>query len=277
MKKKLICLAVVLLAVILAIIYIHRENNNLIITEFTVKSNKIPPEFDGFKIVHISDLHNKRFGDGQSRLLGMIEEQTPDIIAVTGDLIDKRTTDIDIAMEFIDGAVKIAPVYYVTGNHESQSGKYDELSEKLVAAGIIDMNDAFTDIEKGQSAISVIGVFDMAFNGKISLDETVKGHSEKIGNFKILLSHRPELMEMYKQNGIDLVLSGHAHGGQVRLPFVGALVAPNQGLFPKYSKGVYNEDGTCMIVSGGLGNSLLPLRMLNPPEIVIITLESGVE
>lgn len=270
----------ILLAVLAAFSgWIYWGNTSLQTTQIGIRSEKIPASFDGFTIVQISDLHNTEFGDNQSRLLDAVRDASPDMIAVTGDLIDSRHTDIEIAMEFMNGAVRIAPVYYVTGNHESRIDTYLQLEEQMAGTGVVIVRNRNTTIERGGEFIRLLGLDDPDFTIKGdrsgyagTVDTTLKNMPGESGRYTILLSHRPELFDVYAANGIDLVLSGHVHGGQVRLPFVGGLVAPDQGLFPRYSEGVYEKGETKMVVSRGLGNSIFPVRINNPPELVVITL-----
>jgi len=220
--------------------------------------------------VQVSDLHNKEFGKNQSRLLRIVSKQAPDIIIVTGDLIDSNHPNIDKAMEFIEGAVKIAPVYYITGNHELWFKQYEALKGRIETAGAVILDNEICDItnEHGET-IKIIGLDDGSIYSN-KLEELMKdiGYSD----FSILLSHQPEAFEYYCESEVDLVFSGHAHGGQIRLPFVGGLVAPNQGFFPKYTSGLYLKDLTTMVVSRGLGNSIIPIRLFNRPEVVTVKL-----
>ncbi len=257
------------------------QNNDIVTTRIDYRSERLPAAFDGYTVVHISDLHNKRFGKGQGRLLEQIEKAGPDIIFVTGDLIDARHTDLDAAMELISGAAKLAPVYYVSGNHEARSGVYPELKERLTLSGATVLDNDAVKIGENGAYFNVIGLSDPAFfpprSGKKTMQETLGSlHTDSDALFNILLSHRPELFELYAGSGVDLVFSGHAHGGQVRLPFLGGLVAPGQGFFPEYTSGTYEKGGTTMVLSRGLGNSIIPVRVFNRPEIVVVTLYSRV-
>lgn len=225
--------------------------------------------------MHISDLHNAEFGDGQKDLIDKIEAQDADIIVITGDMIDSRRTDVDKAVELITGLGNKIPVYYVTGNHESRVREYNELESKLIENGVTVLKNESVKIEKDSSFINIIGVDDPSFG--MSANDIFHTVSElKTDGYDVLLSHRPELFETYCESGAELVLCGHAHGGQVRIPFAGGLVAPNQGLFPEYTAGSYKSGSTEMIVSRGLGNSIIPLRVNNPPELVVITLSGEV-
>ncbi|HHY41555.1 MAG TPA: metallophosphoesterase [Thermoanaerobacterales bacterium] len=281
-KNKIIRKLCVTIGVVLAIsTFCIWENNAITTTKIDYINDKIPEEFDGYRIVHISDLHNKPFGRNQERLLKKISAVSPDIIVVTGDLIDRRKYDLETAMVFINGAVKIAPVYYVSGNHEAWSGHYENISESLINSGVQVLDDAKTVLSKGQGEIEILGLSDPDFLTYSYLDGTntskLRAHLERLSDdsvFQILLCHRPELFDIYVNQNIDLIFSGHAHGGQVRIPFVGGLVAPDQGLFPKYTSGAYTQNQSTMIVSRGLGNSVIPIRIFNRPEIVVVTLRS---
>jgi uncharacterized protein len=283
MKEKYIRMKILVAIIILGIsffIFSIWQNNSIVISKYNYESLEIPSGFNDFKIVQISDLHNKNFGKKQSKLLEKVESLSPDIIIVTGDLIDRRKYNLEIAMSFINKAVKVAPVYYVSGNHEAWSGKYSEIEKKLIEAGVNVIDDTNIEIRKGDERIQLLGLSDPAFLTSNYIDETdTSSMEEYLGiwsrrtGFKILLSHRPELFDLYSKNNIDLVFSGHAHGGQIRIPFVGGLIAPNQGFFPKYTSGSYNSDKTTMFVSRGLGNSLFPVRVFNRPEIILVTLK----
>ncbi|ATO51119.1 metallophosphoesterase [Brevibacillus laterosporus] len=260
--------------------WVYWGNTAIQTTKININNEKIPESFDGFTIVQVSDLHNAEFGNNQSRLLNAIKAVSPDFIAVTGDLIDSNHTDVAKAMEFINGAIEIAPVYYVTGNHEARSDQYAKLKQQMLEAGVIMLEDEGTTIKREGASIRLFGLNDPNFTATddvyesaAMVDTKLKAMLSKNNEYTILLSHRPELFDIYAENSIDLVLSGHAHGGQVRLPFIGGLVAPNQGFFPKYSEGVHEKEQTKMIVSRGLGNSIIPVRINNRPELVVITLD----
>lgn len=251
---------------------LYYGNTAIQTTIITVECDDIPESFNGMTIVHISDLHNYEFGKNQIRLIYKVKKAEPDIIAVTGDLVDSRRTDIDIAMEFMEQAVKIAPVYYVTGNHESRIEEFEDLENRLADCGVITLRDRKAEIEAGGDRISILGIDDPTFGNK-DVQEKLESLISEDDNYKILLSHRPELFDTYCEAGVELVLSGHAHGGQIRLPFLGGIAAPNQGFYPKYTEGLYSDGSTSMVVSRGLGNSIIPLRINNRPEIVVIKLE----
>ncbi|MGH4123461.1 MAG: metallophosphoesterase [Clostridium sp.] len=268
--------------IIFLVCFSYFENNNIVISRYNVESSKLPKAFNNFKIVQISDLHNKIFYKDNNTLVKKIKSQKPDIIVITGDLVDRRKYNEENALSFIDKINSIAPIYYVNGNHEGWSGKFESLEKKLKEKGVIVLRNESLYYEKNKEKILILGVDDPAFNTTnhsedymnedIMKKELLVGNNEK--KFKILLSHRPELFEFYVHNNIDVAFTGHAHGGQVILPFFGGIISPNQGFWPKYYKGMYEKNNTVMVVSRGLGNSIVPQRIFNRPEIVSVTLKS---
>ncbi len=276
-RKKTKTILVFLLTLLTVFVsWIIFENKNIQVNELTVESENLPEDFIGYKIAHISDLHNTEFGKGNEQLLTLIKDSSPDIIVITGDIIDSRHTNVQIARDFINNAAKIAPVYYVTGNHESRVSKENRIDNVPLDENITFLHNKDVLIQKGESEIQIIGVDDPDYLSVAYSEDYMNYELDKYSNskhFKILLSHRPELFDTYVSNNVDVVFSGHAHGGQFRFPFVGGLIAPHQGLFPEYDSGLYTEDGTNLIVSRGLGNSIFPFRINNPPEIIITTLE----
>ena len=277
-SKKWKCLSL-LVAIIIFIIWIAWGNTALELNEYQIKSNKIPDSFHGFRIAQVSDLHNTEIGTENVNLLEMLKNAKPDIIVITGDTIDSYHTDVAVSLEFVEKAVEIAPCYYVTGNHESRLSKevYLDFEEKMKAYGVQVLHDESVLIEREGECIALAGLDDPSFVSKhhgirySNLSNYIK--ELFVGeNFQILLSHRPELFATYVEAEVDLVFSGHAHGGQFRLPFIGGLIAPHQGLFPKYDTGLFEEDGTHMLVSRGIGNSIFPFRFNNRPEVIIVEL-----
>ena len=261
---------ILLSASICLIPFCYWQNNGLIVTNIEYANKKIPQAFNNFKILQISDLHNKEFGKDQSYLVKHTKEISPDIIVITGDLIDSRRTNIDIAIEYVKQAKEIAPIYFVSGNHEEYSKVYNELKKRLEELGVIILDDKREVIEKGGEKVTLLGLKDGA-----SFADKIKVLKNKDDKFTILLAHRPECFNAYSKGNIDLVFSGHVHGGQFRIPFIGGLYAPGQGLFPKYTSGIYIKNDTSMVVSRGLGNSGFPLRLFNRPELVVVTLQNG--
>ena len=279
-KKALISVCTLIAVLLVLIIWTIWGNTALMVSTVTVSSNRIPTAFNGFLIAQVSDLHNAVFGENNAELLQILSECKPNIIVVTGDLVDAEHTDIDVALDFAKEAAQIAGTYYVTGNHEGSLSQYDELKTGLESMGVVVLEDASMQLEYNGEKVTLIGLSDPSFTLKGNMlgevpamvDTKLRGLIGDKDDYTILLSHRPELFETYVNCGVDLVLSGHTHGGQFRLPFIGGLVAPNQGLFPKYDAGLYTKGDTNMIVCRGLGNSIIPIRFNNRPEIVLLEL-----
>ncbi|WP_313165382.1 metallophosphoesterase [Sedimentibacter sp.] len=260
------------------------QNNSVVVSKYEYKNSKLSINFNGFKILHISDLHNKNF---HGSLYKKIKDINPDIIVITGDLIDRRRTRIDIAVEFVKQIINIAPVYYVSGNHEQLSASYDELKEELTNLDVHILDNSHLILNHGGERIGIMGLADPALiytegnndnnRNRVYAENNLKRlYENSVTEFNILLSHRPELIEVYKNINIDLVFSGHAHGGQIRIPFIGGILSPNQGFLPKYSEGMITEDNTTLVVSRGMGNSIFPLRIFNRPELIVVELNGEV-
>ncbi len=280
-KNKIIALCVICVIFIITVVWIAWGNKALELNTYRITSYELPKVFDGFRIAQISDLHNAEIGKGNEKLISMLKEAEPNIIVITGDMIDYRNTNIDVALNFSEQAVKIATCYYVSGNHEARISAYEDFKESLVQIGVTVLEDDKAAIEFEGESITLVGVSDPSFSSdhllgddesvmKAKLSELISDESGYI----VLLSHRPELFDIYFANGVNLIFSGHAHGGQFRLPFAGGVVAPDQGLFPKYDAGIYSEGDTNMAVSRGVGNSIFPFRVNNRPEIVLVELYS---
>ena len=274
-------LAVIALTLLLALILWTIWGNITVgVTRYRISSDRLPDTFDDYKIIVISDLHNAQFGRDNSQITKIIKKEHPDMIAITGDLVDSNKTNIDTAIALVHKLMQIAPCYYVTGNHEAWIGsKFSELEEKLLDENVHILHDQVIKLEKGGQTVQIAGLDDPDFTDRDStlqqsMLQTKLNQMNLSGEYCILLSHRPETFEAYVMEHIDLVLSGHAHGGQFRLPFIGGIVAPNQGLFPKYDAGIYTKNNTTMIVSRGIGNSIIPVRFNNRPEIVVVELNS---
>ena len=276
-KKKivLIVIAAVMAAVVLVCViggiylvrYSREQNKTILVTPYTVSHPEIPAAFDGKKIVHLTDLHNKDFGD---QLTQAVRDAQPDIIVITGDWIGYTDTDITPAKRQLEALGGIAPIYYVAGNHEILSPLWYELYDCLEQCGVhMLQSDAMLWVEDGD-AVQLVGSYDTEF-GMYLWDNAQTLFDE--GYYSILLFHRPEYLETAVACGADLMLSGHTHGGQIRLPRIGSIYAPSQGWFPKYDVGCFEQEDTTLIISQGLGESAY-MRILCPPEIVVITLDA---
>ena len=273
--KKKILLSII--AVSFAI-WVFWGNVTIGTTHYRIVSDKIPSSFNHYKIVVVSDLHNAEFGKDNSRLIRLIEKEKPDMIAITGDFIDSDRTDIGTVERLVQKLVEIAPCYYVTGNHEAWSGEqYQELEKFLLDESVVVLRNESVTLTKDHETIQLAGLDDPDFPNKtaslsLHTTEAKLNNMNLTDDYCILLAHRPEDFKTYADLGIDLVLSGHTHGGQFRIPLIGGIVAPNQGLFPKYDAGLYTENNTTMIISRGIGNSVVPIRFNNRPELISVEL-----
>lgn len=263
--------------------FLYKEDKNIGITHRTLIHENIPKSFDGYKIIHVSDFHNAYFGRRSKHLLKMIEDIKGDVILMTGDIIDRRTPNLKRAVHFINGMTNILPTYFVTGNHEAHYKQWLRLKAEIDHSKMNNISNKIIKLEKDNEAINLAGINDPWFFGhednpyvyqyfKAQLIQTVMPlrHDDA---FTVLMAHRPELFNIYSVLPVDLVLSGHAHGGQIRIPYVKGLYSPHQGILPKYSEGVHKKYGTTLSISRGLGNSRFPFRVFNHPEIVVITLK----
>ena len=254
-------------------------NTALVTANVLVCSNGIPEVFDAYKIVQISDLHDAQIGENNETLIAMTAETEPDCIVLTGDFVDSSRFHPERSLSVAEALVKLAPVYYVSGNHEAiiPDADYQALTDGLRALGVCVLEDESAELTRDGQSIRLIGLTDIGFHPG-TLEEKKDALRTALSallpedEFSVTLAHRPELMDVYTECGAPLVLSGHAHGGQIRLPGIGGLIAPGQGLFPKYTEGKYEENGTTLVVSRGIGNSVLPLRVNDRPQIVVVQL-----
>lgn len=280
---KLIIAVIILLILAVLVFLIYRSNIKLDITRYSVSDKNIPKSFDGFLIAQISDFHNTRSKAVQEQIISALLESEPDIIVLTGDFIDYYRTDTDISLEFLRRLIPVAPVYYITGNHEARIDEYPKFCSSAERLGAKTLDDCLVSVVRGNDKIDIVGVKDPYFYKEYEpapecridiLSEKLKSLLQTGESYTVLLSHRPELAELYADLGVDLALCGHAHGGQFRLPYIGGVFSPSQGLFPKYTCGLYETDGKITIVSRGIGNSSFPFRINNSPELVLVKLEN---
>lgn len=282
---KKILIIVLLIGTVLLVSWIVWDNQRIVVTSFEVESEHLPDEFNNFRIVQVSDLHNDEFGKDNEELLALIKEIKPDIIAITGDLLDSRRTSVEKALNFVAQAALIAPCYYATGNHESRIDKeFGQLEEAMLEVGVHVLRNEKMVLEKEGEQITIVGIDDPRFvtdtdkaeEMKLVIGEKLEGVLRDVSTeeFVLLLSHRPELFDMYCEQKVDVVLTGHVHGGQVRIPYIGGIIGPGQGILPDYDAGLYESGDTKMILSRGLGQSIIPFRVNNPPELVVVKLQS---
>lgn len=251
------------------------------VSHYTITDEEIPEGFSGYTITQVSDLHNALFGKDNERLIGKIRETKPDIIVITGDVIDQNRTDTAVSLTFIREVLEIAPVYYITGNHEAIAKGFDEFIAEAQNAGLIYLENKTVSLTEGNDTIRLTGIDDPFFLTSYiteDMEESLKTTLSFLlpeDGYNILLAHRPNYFEIYEKFSPDLIISGHVHGGQFRLPFIGGLYAPDQGINPEYDAGYYSSDISEMIISRGLGNSRFPVRLNNTPELVVITLQKA--
>lgn len=269
--------------VIYAIWYLNL--NILQVSKYTINSSKLPKEFDGFKIVHLSDLHLKEHGKNNYKLIRKIDSIKPDIIVVTGDMVCKWNNNFSVVIKLMENLVEKYTVYYCLGNHEMEQKLSDSenLKKRLQNLGVILLSDQYIDILKGKDKIRFYGMdFKKKMNVK-NIDEIVRPEYYNImekafgkldeAKYNILLAHDALNYKLYDKFGFDLVFSGHVHGGVIRI-FGKGLLSPRKSFFPKYSGGVSAGDNGKIVVSSGLGDHTLKIRLFNLPEVVVVTLKN---
>lgn len=274
------------LAVAVCIALLLFGNFSLDVQEIHIVSEKIPDSYNNFLIAHITDYHNRSSKLIDKQIFDSLNEEKPDIIVITGDIIDSSKTDTDVALAFAEKLCDIAPVYYVPGNHEAKVFKaggsvYDDLLSDLSEIGVnilAKQKETLTNAE-GDS-ITLYGIDDPYFNGGYDqVFQNTEVMCEKLdfddSDFNILLAHHPETLSVYYKYGVDLVFSGHAHGGQITL-FGKAVMAPDQQVFPPYTSGLYQMGETQLVLSRGIGYSLVPLRVFCRPHLVYAELKANV-
>lgn len=264
-----------LLAVILAGFW-YFENYTIAVEPFSITSDRLPAAFDGLRVVELADLHGKEFGEGNQDLLNAVRSARPDLIALDGDLADEHTDPETIRTLAVE-LVKIAPTYYVTGNHEWAMEHRKKLFAILEEAGVTALHNDYVRLERDGQFIVVAGVDDPNGPWDQKTPETLTGEIRaSCGDpYVLLLAHRNDQLDRWAALDLDTVLTGHAHGGVIRLPWVGGLLGTGMQLFPDYTAGIYRAGRTSMLVSRGLGNSGIPFRIFNRPHLPVITLRSG--
>lgn len=271
-------LALLLLAV-LAALFVRWDNTALQVTHSDPAFADLPEGFDGCRIVVLGDLHTAYFGEGNQDLLDAVRTEAPDYIFFVGDLLDAlHDVPADYAAAAADGLTAIAPTYYVTGNHEWAIGGVPELKETLAEHGVTVLSNQFLELERNGSTIVLAGIDDPnGYADQKSPEEVAAEIYAACGDpFWILLAHRNNCFpEHYSLLGADLVVSGHGHGGLVRLPFTDGLISTERTLFPSYTAGLYEKNGSTLFVTRGLGNSGSTFRLFNRPEVAVVTLHRG--
>lgn len=262
---------------------IYFDNTLIKVSKYKIKSDKIPKEFNKFKIIHLSDFHSYGLKNYNIRLIERINNENPNIIVMTGDMVNKYDKNFEKFFDLAETLSKKYEIYYILGNHEMRL-REDDLKlilEKLSKFGIKILNDNKATIIREKDHINIYGLdiplsYYKIINKASSIDEVINVVLNKCNKkeYNILLAHNPLNFDKYAKNNVDLTLSGHVHGGMIRLPFIGALLSPERKFFPKYNGGVYDVNNKKLIVSRGIGHSKPGIRLFNRPEIVSITLLS---
>lgn len=261
---------------VLAALFLRWSNTALQTTNFDPVFTDLPAGFDGCRAVVLGDLHATYFGEKSDRLLEAVREAEPDYIFLVGDLLDaNRDIPENYAAQTADGLAAIAPTYYVTGNHEWAVGGVPELKDTLASHGITVLSNQFLALERNGDTIVLAGIDDPNGYADQKTPETVAAevYAAYGDPFWVLLAHRNNLFApQYSLLGADLVVSGHGHGGLIRLPFTDGLLSVERTFFPSYTAGLYEENGSCLFVTRGLGNSGPTFRLFNRPEVAVVTL-----
>ena len=284
-KKVIVSIAIVLVFIGILMCFITKID----VTKYTISNEKIPEEFNGFKIVQLSDFHSQGYRDTTEKLISKVKDINPDIIVMTGDMVSWDMEDIEEVKILIKSLVEVYPIYYIDGNHEhlaeiSRPGRYVAFNEFMQELGVTTIKNDYVEIYKGNKSINLYGInlpLDGATGLYVNRFQLEENYVEKTlseadkEKFNILLAHTPTFIKQYSQWGADLVLSGHMHGGIVRIPFTNiGLLSPGRTIFPRYAAGKFKVNDTTMIVNRGIGTSSFKLRVFNNPEITVLTLKS---
>ncbi|NLK73279.1 MAG: metallophosphoesterase [Clostridiales bacterium] len=284
-KKTILILA----AIVIITAWIYFDMKNIEVTRTELHFPELADNISQLKIVHLSDLHGKSFGEGNDEIVEAINKEKPDIIICSGDMINSHDDDGSAFVNLLQSLEGKYPVFYAYGNHDQYSRLntsriFESYIQNLIESGCYILDDDKIAIEKDELPITIYGLSSIPYNKKVNKTFLNKEAfnadfiSEKIGkpsnNLNILIAHDPSWLDIYSQWGADLVLSGHIHGGAVRLPFLGGVVSPNRELFPKYDAGLFEKGNTFLYVSRGLGTSVERIRVFNRPEIAVIIIST---
>lgn len=276
MRRRKTAVLLVLTA-LLAAGFLLWGNCSLQTTETALVSPALPPAFDGLRIVELADLHGRVFGRGSRRLLAAVRRAEPDLICIDGDLFDEHT-DLAMLPPLLRGLCAIAPVYYVTGNHEWRVPGLRGILAQMRACGVTVLQDDWRVLRRGEDALIVAGTDDPCGPAErktpAELIADIRAEAREAA-FLLLLAHRNDQLPQWSALGVQAVLAGHCHGGVVRLPFVGGLFGTDRRLFPAWDAGLYRQGETALYVSRGLGYTNVHFRLFNRPEVAVIVLRRG--
>jgi hypothetical protein len=275
-RKKHIFIKMLAALIILCAALLLLGKYGLSVSRYELASDRLPESFDGFRIVQLSDLHGSEFGADNRRLVRAVAGENPDIIVLTGDFIDEDKDELPEVDTLVRQLTGIAPVYFVSGNHDWASGGIEALADTLSSDGVTYLRNDYITLNQGTDSIILAGVEDP--NGRADMmkpDELVDIiNNESPGSYIVLLAHRNYWVEKYPDLQVDIIMCGHAHGGIIRIPGIGGLIGTNAGLLPEYDAGVFTSGRYRMVVSRGLGNSVSAPRFMNTPEIVTLILHT---
>lgn len=278
-KRPLLTFLLLVTVIAAGIAFFHWSNHSLTVETFTYTSADLPESFDGCTIVHLSDLHGAEFGEDNAKLLAAVRAAQPDYIFLTGDLLDQyRRTPQSYAITLCAALADIAPTYFVTGNHEWALRDVPDLKAAIAETGVVVLTNEYVTLQRDGDSILLAGIDDP--NGfadqktpETLADEVYAAYDDP---FWLLLAHRNNYFEkQYAVLGADLTISGHAHGGLIRLPYTDGLISVERDFFPSYTAGFYEVDGADLFVSRGLGNSGRTFRLFNRPQVAVLTLKRG--
>lgn len=269
-RRRIICIVIVMLIIVITLTAL---NTKLEVTQYIIQSKNLPQEFDNFKIAHISDLH----ANLDPALLKALSENQPNAIMLTGDIVDEYTQNLPDVLDFLTQCTQIAPCFYVIGNHEYCVDDMEGMLKQISDCGVVVLDNQIASITKGSSSIYITGICDPAFASEQAARLKLQSDLAKVqpqDGYNIMLFHRANMLDLLPESGYDLILSGHLHGGQIRLPIIGGLIAPNGQWMPDYSAGKYNlNQNTTAIVSRGLANHIPVPRIFNRYQLIFITLK----
>ncbi len=267
-NKFLLATLLLVLAILISAVIVYRDTHRFKVHHETFETDKFLPH-EEITIVQISDLHGKVFAPQNDPLVEAILEHHADLVVLTGDIIDSKTRDFADVFDFIERITAgYDKVYYVSGNHEWGNRYRDQFFAGLRERGVKILDNDSCEVSIRGTVIQLVGVADVSAKRE-NVEEAFRGVD--LTRYTILLSHSPQIVLQYEQLPADLILSGHTHGGQVRLPFIGALVAPHQGFFPKLDKGTFQlADEQYLYIDSGLGTSMLPIRFLNQSQFSVL-------
>ena len=279
-KYSLVCICILIVSALVLWFVNQQLNEKVHLTEYTYTDKGIPASFDGTRILFLSDMHNASFVDD---IIGYTKEIQPDFMVITGDMAQLPDTDISETLKIAEKLKEMnVPVYAVSGNHERQGGDYERIIDELWAADVYMLENGSVQLEKNGEKITLVGIKDprhdeiTEYKKKVIKENIAYELSKYPDNFSILLSHRADIYPILKDTGVNLILSGHLHGGIIRLPFVGGIIGKGEddAYLPSYEYGVVKSgDSATMIVSGGCDKNPQKKRVFNPPELVVVTLE----